>query len=97
MGNFEEAYLQQPEVKSIRFSLKLTLEKHEIGVTTMGDILINQIVADLVGHTVNVEGHKYGVDVMSTRHYDNGTVVANCYATLEAAEEVDPEDLPVED
>jgi hypothetical protein len=94
MSNFEEAYLQQPEVK---FSIKLQLEKRKIGVLTIGDVLINQIVADLVGRAVNVEGHKYGVDIMSTRHYDNGVVIAECCATLAAAEEVDPEDLPVED
>ena len=98
MGNFEEAYLQQPEVKSIRFSLKLTLEKHELGELTIGDILLNQMVADLADeYMIRVEGHKYRVAVTSTRHYDNGVVVANCSAVLAAEDEVDPEDLPVED
>ncbi len=94
MGNFEEAYLEQPEVKSVRFQIQLKLEKHELGGLTIGDILMNQMVADLADeYVIRVEGgHKYRVDVASTRHYDNGIVVANCSATL-AAEEEDPEEL----
>ncbi len=107
MGNFEEAYLEQPEIKSVRFSVQLKLEKNELDEIVngeephIGDILLNQMVAAPVEVPLPVAdeyvirpygGRKYRVAVVSTRHYDNGVIVANCSATL-AAEEEDPEEL----
>ena len=70
-------------MSTIEFNVRITLPGHKIGEFTAGDDLINQIVENLANEEYIVEGQKYKVSVMSTRHYDNGIVTANCRASVE--------------
>ena len=70
-------------MSTIEFNVKINLPGHKLGVFTVGDDLINQIVENLNAGEYIVEGQKYKVSVISTRHYANGVVMANCRASVE--------------